>query len=160
MTLLFPLSLLDRNLASRMDCSSLGPRMLTLNFIHWILQVTLACWIWGRWKYLSRIFHNLKIKVKIICWKIQRVNLATKNPDVISMHKYSMLWIQWVFIFKIRLHRFTSIFSFKRPRKAAFRSLPLSVEVLKTRKRHSTMGPNGPPVFTECRLQDVLICIK
>ena len=31
-TLLFPLSLLDRDLASRIDWSSLGPRMSTLNF--------------------------------------------------------------------------------------------------------------------------------
>ena len=50
------LSLLDRDLASRIDCSSLGPPMLTLNFIHWILQLTLACWIWGLWKHLSLIF--------------------------------------------------------------------------------------------------------
>ena len=28
------LSLLNRNLASRIDCSSLGPPMSTLNFIH------------------------------------------------------------------------------------------------------------------------------
>ena len=31
----------------RIDCSSLGPQMLTQNFIHWILQLTLACWIYG-----------------------------------------------------------------------------------------------------------------
>ena len=47
------LSLPDSDLASRIDCSCFGPRMLTLNFAHWILQLNLAYWIWGRWKYLS-----------------------------------------------------------------------------------------------------------
>ena len=34
MTYSHSLALLDRELASRNDCSSLGPRMLTLNFKH------------------------------------------------------------------------------------------------------------------------------
>ena len=50
-------SLLVCDLASRIDYSYLGPRMLTLNLIHFILQLKLACWIWGRWKYWSWIFY-------------------------------------------------------------------------------------------------------
>ena len=66
------LFLLVRNLESRINCSTLGPRKLTQNFIHWILQLNLACWIWGGWKYFSWIFFSLKIKVKMICWKFKK----------------------------------------------------------------------------------------
>ena len=41
------------DLASRIDCSSLGLPALTLIFVHWILQLKLECWIWGRLKYLN-----------------------------------------------------------------------------------------------------------
>ena len=51
------LSLLDSGLAPRIDCSSFGPRMLTLNFIHWILQLNLACWNLGTFEILSWILH-------------------------------------------------------------------------------------------------------
>ena len=98
---LISLSVIDRDLASRMDCSSLGPRMLTLNFMHWILQVTYACWIWGRWKYLSWIFLMLNIWFWIFVkmrWN-ELYSEAKKSRGVISMHKYSVPRIQWLFIF-------------------------------------------------------------
>jgi hypothetical protein len=48
--------------------------------------------------------------VKIIFWKCKELNSeAKKSRYVSSMHKYSVLKIQWLFIFKIRSDRFTSI---------------------------------------------------
>ena len=114
-TILIPHSLLDRDLASRIDCSSLGPRMLTLNFL------TLNGWIWHvefgdveniyveffNVEYLILNFLTLKIKLNMIY--IELNSEAKKSRYVISMHTYSVLRIQWLLIFKIRWHRFTSI---------------------------------------------------
>ena len=88
---------------------------------HWTLSTEYLCieitYLDLNWTPIQLYFSMLKIKNQR--FNVKNFNVGTlitlkfKSRYVISMHKYSVLRIQWLFIFKIRWHRFTSIhFSF------------------------------------------------
>jgi hypothetical protein len=91
--------LLDRDLASRIDCSFLGPRMLTLNFqtLNNVEYFILNIFTLNN-KAENDLLKNVRVKFR-----------GKKSRYIISMHKYSVLRIQWLCTFKIRWHRFTSM---------------------------------------------------